>query len=176
MHSEVLIYFFFFLGPHLQHMEVPRLGVELELQLPAYPTVTAMQDPSRICELGCSLWQRRIPNPLRKARDLACILMDTSWVLNPLSHNGNSLIFLDWIKEDNLFEWNRFNLYIGYWTGKLRFRKFLLCRHLNGNYLLILGGLVVGPNWGQENDYMNVHSPFWSHDSEHHLLNCNIQL
>ena len=25
--------FFFFLGPHLQHVEVPRLGFKLELQL-----------------------------------------------------------------------------------------------------------------------------------------------
>ena len=25
------LFFFFFLGPHQQHMEVPRLGVELEL-------------------------------------------------------------------------------------------------------------------------------------------------
>ena len=31
---------FFFLGPHLLHMEAPRLGVELELQLPAYATAT----------------------------------------------------------------------------------------------------------------------------------------
>ena len=30
-------FFFFFLGPHLQHMEVPRLGTELELQLLTYP-------------------------------------------------------------------------------------------------------------------------------------------
>ena len=36
---------FFFLGPHLWHTEVPRLGVEAwELQLPAYTTVRAMQD------------------------------------------------------------------------------------------------------------------------------------
>ena len=28
--------FFFFSGPHLQHMEIPRLGVESELRLPAY--------------------------------------------------------------------------------------------------------------------------------------------
>ena len=27
-------YFFFFLGPHLQHIKVPKLGVEWELQLP----------------------------------------------------------------------------------------------------------------------------------------------
>ena len=35
---------FFFVGPHLQRMEVPRLGVQLELQLPAYPTATATPD------------------------------------------------------------------------------------------------------------------------------------
>ena len=29
-------------------------------------------------------------NPLNEAQDQACILMDTSRVLNPLSHNGNS--------------------------------------------------------------------------------------
>ena len=37
-------FFFSFLRLHLQHMEVPRLRVELELQLPAYATVTAMLD------------------------------------------------------------------------------------------------------------------------------------
>ena len=31
--------FFFFLGPHLQHIEVSRLGVESELQLPPTPQV-----------------------------------------------------------------------------------------------------------------------------------------
>ena len=35
---------FFFLGLYLQHMEVPRLGVELELHLPAYATATATWD------------------------------------------------------------------------------------------------------------------------------------
>ena len=31
-------------------MEVPRLGVESELQLPAYTTATATQDLSRACD------------------------------------------------------------------------------------------------------------------------------
>ena len=44
-------FFFFFLGPHLWYMEVPRLGVESELQLPATATVTAMQDQSHLCNL-----------------------------------------------------------------------------------------------------------------------------
>ena len=38
---------FYFLGPHPQHMEVPRLAVESELQLLASATATATQDPSR---------------------------------------------------------------------------------------------------------------------------------
>ena len=38
--------FFCFSGPHPRHMEVPRLGAELEPQLLAYATATAMWDPS----------------------------------------------------------------------------------------------------------------------------------
>ena len=37
-------YFYLFLGPHLWHMKALRLGVELELQLPAYTTATATPD------------------------------------------------------------------------------------------------------------------------------------
>ena len=48
--------FFCFLG-HLQHMEVPRLGVELELQLQVYATAKATPDPSRVCDLCHSSWQ-----------------------------------------------------------------------------------------------------------------------
>ena len=39
-------FFFWFLGPYLRHNEVPRLGVEFELQLSAYATLTATWDPS----------------------------------------------------------------------------------------------------------------------------------
>ena len=42
----VLIYIYFaFLRLHLWHMDVPRLGVESELQLPAYARATATPDP-----------------------------------------------------------------------------------------------------------------------------------
>ena len=50
-------------------MEVPRLGVEWELQMPAYTTATATQDPSRICELHHSSQQCQILNPLSEGRD-----------------------------------------------------------------------------------------------------------
>ena len=59
----------FFSGPHLGHMEVPRLGVQLELQLPAYTTATAMPDPSCVCDLHHSQQQHPILNPLSEARD-----------------------------------------------------------------------------------------------------------
>ena len=52
-----------------RHMEVPRLGVESELQLPTYATATAMQDPSPICDLHHSSRQRHILNPLVETRD-----------------------------------------------------------------------------------------------------------
>ena len=70
-------------------MEVPRLGVESELQLPAYTTVTP--DLSRICDVHHSSQQHQILNPLSKARDGTHLLMDTSWVCYCWSHNGNSL-------------------------------------------------------------------------------------
>ena len=50
-------------------MEVPRLGVESELQLLAYTTATATWDPSRICDPHHSSQQRWILNPLSEARD-----------------------------------------------------------------------------------------------------------
>ena len=54
--NKALFFFFFFvfLGPCLQHMEVPKLGDKSELQLPAYTTATAAPDPSCICDLCCS--------------------------------------------------------------------------------------------------------------------------
>ena len=59
--QEVLFFFFFLfvsLWLHLQHVEVPRQGVESELQLLATDTdtatATAMPDPSGICDLHYS--------------------------------------------------------------------------------------------------------------------------
>ena len=72
-------------------MRVPRLGVDLELQLLAYTTAIAMLDLSCICGLCHSFWQCGIINLLGETRGQTCILMDTSWTLNPLSHKRNSL-------------------------------------------------------------------------------------
>ena len=57
------------------HMEVPRLGVKLELQLPAYTTATATQDLSHVCDLHYSSEQHQILNPLSKARDQTLVVI-----------------------------------------------------------------------------------------------------
>ena len=44
--QEFLFVCFFSLGLYLLHVEVPRLGAELELQLLAYDTTIATQDPN----------------------------------------------------------------------------------------------------------------------------------
>ena len=69
-----LFIFLTFLGQRLQHMEVPRLHVKLEL--PVQPKSQPQQ-----CQTL---------NPLSEARDRTRVLMDTSRVLNPLSHKRSS--------------------------------------------------------------------------------------
>ena len=81
---------FVFLGLHLLHMEVPRLRVKPELHQQAYATATATPDLNHVCNLHHSSHQCGILNPLSEARDRTCVLMDTSWIWNPLSPNGKS--------------------------------------------------------------------------------------
>ena len=66
-------FFFFFLRPYQWHIEVPRVGVQSELQPPACVTATATPDLS--FDLHHSSWQRQILNPLGEARDKARNLM-----------------------------------------------------------------------------------------------------
>ena len=72
----LLLLVFCFLGLYPSYMEVPRLGVQWELQLPA----TATQDPSHVCDLQHSSQQHWIINPLSEARDRTCNLMITSQI------------------------------------------------------------------------------------------------
>ena len=96
--TEVSILFHFisfcFSGLHPRHMELPRLRVESELQLPATITARAMQDPSCICDLHHSSLQCWIPDPLSEARDWTHILMDPSWIRSCWATMGTPLICL----------------------------------------------------------------------------------
>lgn len=67
-----------FLALHLQHMEVPRLEVQSDLQLLA--STTATWDPSLVYDLHHSSRQCQILNTLSEARDGTRILTVTSWV------------------------------------------------------------------------------------------------
>ena len=68
--------FFLFPGLPLWHREVPRLGVESELQLQVYTTATATPDLRHACDLHCSLRQHQILNPWSWARDQTHILTE----------------------------------------------------------------------------------------------------
>ena len=68
--------FFVFLGPQSQNMEIPRRGVESELQLLAYTTATAMPDPSHICNLPHSSWLRYLTHWMRPG-----IEPESAWTL-----------------------------------------------------------------------------------------------
>ena len=74
-------------------MEVPRLGIEADLQLLTYAIdiATEVPDLSHSCDLCHSLWQHWILILLSEVRDETRILMDTNQILNLLSHSGNSL-------------------------------------------------------------------------------------
>ena len=72
-------------------MEVARLGVESELQLPAYIPATATRDPRCVCDLHHSSQQCRIPDPLSEAGDHTLILMDTSQIRFHCATTGSLL-------------------------------------------------------------------------------------
>ena len=79
-------YFFFFLGKKAYGSSQTR-GRIVATAASLHHSNT---DPSHICDLCCSSQQTQILNPLSKAQDWTNNLMDTSQVLNPLSHNRNT--------------------------------------------------------------------------------------
>ena len=66
-------------------MEVPRLGVKLGLQLPAYTIATAVLDLSCICSPHRSSQLYWILNPLRDARFVELM---SSWILVRFTTTG----------------------------------------------------------------------------------------
>ena len=109
LHFSVYSSFFFhflffslvFLGLYWRHVEVPRLGVESDLQPPAYATATETPDLSRIYDLHHSSRQCWILNPLRRARRLNLQPHGCKSDLFPLSHYGNSGSFFNKISLFN---------------------------------------------------------------------------
>ena len=74
------------------HMQVPKLGVKSELQVPACTTATAMPDPSCVCSVHHSSQQHQILELLSKASNRTCILMHTSWAGFCWATKGTSLL------------------------------------------------------------------------------------
>ena len=71
IHLHFFFFFFFFfcfLGPHLRHMQVARLGVQSDMSA-TYTTATAMPDPTCVFDLHHSSCQCWILNLLSGVRD-----------------------------------------------------------------------------------------------------------
>ena len=87
-------FLFCFLGAHSGHMEVPRLGVELELQLSAYTTQQQLEIPAVSATYTTAHSNAGSFNPLSEARDPTYVFMDPSQVHQLLSHEGNSFFLV----------------------------------------------------------------------------------
>ena len=94
--ATLSLFCLFFLGLFLWCMEVLfRIEVELELQLQAYLTATAMQDLSQVCNLHQNSWQHWILNPLSEAREQTHIIMITCQIHFLCTTIGNLTLSLD---------------------------------------------------------------------------------
>ena len=76
--SFLFLFFFCFLRPPLWRMEIPRRGVELQPQRPAYTRATATPGLSCIRDLHHGSWQHCSLNPPSKTRDRTPYLRLTS--------------------------------------------------------------------------------------------------
>ena len=75
-HNWFFFFFCFYLGPHPWHMEVSRPGVELELQLLAYATATAVRSEPHL-QSTPQLTEKLDPRPTEWSQGSNRILMDT---------------------------------------------------------------------------------------------------
>ena len=85
-------------------MEVPRIGVKLELQLPAYATATAMQVLSFVCDLHHSSQQGQ----MIKASYQASNLMIPSWIRFHCATTGMLMCIFINISDEQIHVWFRF--------------------------------------------------------------------
>ena len=106
-------YGFSFFRPHLWHMKVPRLRSNQSCNCWPRPQSRPCQIQAKVCDLGHSSRQCQIFNLLGEAREQTHILMDTSWVLKPLSHDENS-----WSPVFNFF-------FFFLWLPLLKFKTFI---------------------------------------------------
>ena len=73
-------------------MEVPRLGVKSDLQLPAYATAMAMGSEPWL-QPTPQLMATLDPHPLSEALDQTHIFMDTNWICFRCTTMGTSIYF-----------------------------------------------------------------------------------
>ena len=115
----------FFLGLHLQHMEIARLGVESELQLESMsqPQQCKIRATSATYATACS--NIRSLTHWRKS-GIKCLSSRTlCWVINPLSHNGNALVSYFWTLVIGIYIFNEKALEKHFTRNKVKRHSFI---------------------------------------------------
>ena len=96
-----------FSGLLTRRMEIPRLGVGSERT-----AATATPDPSCVCDVHHSSWQRRILNALRAARDGTHVLVDPSRIRCRCATTGTPrLVVLNTHLLGTVSQQHKFKLY-----------------------------------------------------------------
>ena len=138
-------FFFLFRSSPVEYGSSQAMGW-IKAAAEAYATATATPNLNCICDLCCSLYQHWILNPLSDARDQTHILIGVSWVLNLLSHTGNSSIHFFRHKKNYCCTLSRLQYSINrtfICTGKPK--KFVWLTLLL--YSLSCGGLELNPQY-----------------------------
>ena len=108
--KTILYNFFFFwsLWAYLWHMEVLKLGFKLELQLPAYTTVTALPDSSPVCDLhhsnsrSLTHWARPRIETTSPWMLVGFVTAESQWKLHILYNINNIVgvpVMVQWLRS-----------------------------------------------------------------------------
>ena len=118
-------FFLFFLWPHFQHMEITRLGIKSQ------PLAPGLHHNTRQC------W---ILNPLSRARDPTCILMDTY-----RAHFHRAAMETPWFLFTMHFFKDRSGKVLEFWSGERGYIYIVFidklswfCLALNYNFMYII--------------------------------------
>ena len=94
MFFSLSLFFFWRWGAQLQHMDIPRLGVELLLRLQAHTTSTATSHLSHICDLCHNCGKAGFLTHWMRPGIKPASSWTLHWVLNLLSNNRNAYLIL----------------------------------------------------------------------------------
>ena len=140
--GENFLNFFFFLFL-LRAILTAYGGFQSRSRIGACATTTAMPDPSHICDLHHSSWQRWILNPPSEAKDHICFIVDTSQICFYWAMTGTPIFLIYWVAPFFLI---RFSVHIqtmSSYAAIKAHRWIILMRLYKGFCILIFSFCII---------------------------------